>query len=169
MSNAILTEFENINECFLRVLSSFTTEQFNVVPFEGSWTAAQVGDHIAKSQSMITSLIYGNTKPSERNPRKNVEAIKTVFLNFDTKLTSPEFILPAFERLEKAIVINNLNSIAGKVTEVIHTVDLSIICTEFTPPNLGELTGLEWVYFIIYHTQRHTHQLRNIFQKVAVA
>lgn len=168
MSDTILIDYKNTSEHFLRVLSSFTAEQFNMVPFEGSWTAAQVGDHIAKSQSMVAQLFYVNTRTSERNPLKNVETIKKVFLNFDTKLTSPESILPSVERMDKVVVINNLINITGKVTEAIHTVDLSKICTEFVPPNLGELTVLEWVYFMIYHTQRHTNQLNNIFQKVAV-
>lgn len=169
MPDAILNEFENINQRFLNLLSSFTEEQFNTVPFEGSWTAAQVGDHIAKSQSMITGLICGSTRPSQRDPYQKVETVKQIFLDFTTKMTSPEIILPSVNIQAKAMVINNLTSIAGKVTELVNTVDLSETCTDLALPTLGEMTREEWVYFIIYHTQRHTHQLNTIFQTVVAA
>ncbi|MBE7179216.1 MAG: DinB family protein, partial [Mucilaginibacter polytrichastri] len=40
--------------------------------------------------------------------------------------------------------------------------DLSMLCLGFDFPGLGFLTRYEWLYFNIYHTQRHIRQLRNI-------
>ena len=166
MTNTILAEFKNINNRFLHLLSSFTEEQFNIVPFEGSWTAAQVGDHVERSQFLVSGIMSSPTMPTQRDSQEKVETLKRIFLDFTTKLTSPEMILPSAEKMEKARIINNLTSIAGKVDEVINTVNLAEICTAFKLPNIGEMTGEEWAYFIIYHTQRHTHQLNNILQKV---
>ena len=38
-------------------LSSVKDEQFNEIPFEGSWTAAQVADHILKSQAGFDKIL----------------------------------------------------------------------------------------------------------------
>ncbi len=51
----------------------------------------------------------------------------------------------------------------AKITEAIKTLDLSATCTVFELPGFGEFTRSEWIWFAIYHTQRHTHQLKNIY------
>ena len=33
-------------------------------------------------------------------------------------------------------------------------------------PNFGQITNLEMLYFVLYHTQRHTHQLKNIVKHI---
>ncbi len=78
----------------LQTISSFPEEKFNTVPFEGSWTAAQVSDHILKSVSGIQEMLYTTTKPTARQPDEKVGAIKAMFLDFTTKMKSPDFVLP---------------------------------------------------------------------------
>ena len=84
---------ETINK-LLQTISSFPEEKFNTVPFYGSWTAAQVSDHILKSASGIQKMLSTNTKPTTRQPHEKIEAIKSMFLDFNTKMKSHEFVLP---------------------------------------------------------------------------
>lgn len=48
-------------------LASFTEENLNRLPYENSWTAAQVFDHLLKSYSVVETL-NGGVKDAGRNP-----------------------------------------------------------------------------------------------------
>ena len=44
----------DVNKTFTElaeIISSFNEDQINLIPFEGSWTAGQVGEHIILSLS----------------------------------------------------------------------------------------------------------------------
>ncbi len=162
MKQEMLTTFEKANLDLQKILAPFDNQLLNIVPFEGSWTAAQVASHVLKSQSFISGLLYGKTHPAERNPVEKVEVIKKIFLDFTTKLKSPDIILPPDEAQEKEALISHLKTVSAKVTAAIERLPLSEVCEEFVLPDMGELTRTEWIYFIIYHTQRHLHQIENI-------
>jgi hypothetical protein len=157
----VLKEMEGIKADQLQLLSSFDQQKINTIPYEGSWTAAQVGDHIFKSDTMFLKALYGPVKQSERDPAEKIEGIKEVFLNFNTKLKSPKVIIPAIISHDRETLLNSLKGTATQLTEAVQKLDLSEIC--LTPlPASDELTRLEIMYFIVYHTQRHIHQLQKI-------
>ena len=47
------------------LISKFNDTQFNLQPFEGSWTGSQVVDHIRKSVKGIPSEFFGQYKCGE--------------------------------------------------------------------------------------------------------
>lgn len=163
MAKEILSEMTNTTAKLLQTISSFPEENFNTVPFEGSWTAAQVSDHILKSVSGIHELLYTTTKPTSRQPDEKLESIRAMFLDFSTKMKSPDFVLPRNTPLEKGRVLTAWEGTKAKITEAVKTLDLSATCTAFEIPGFGEFTRSEWAWFAIYHIQRHTHQLKNIY------
>ena len=166
MTNEILGEFEGVKKGLIQTISTFNQEEFNTIPFKGSWTAGQVAEHVYKSVSSFTKGLYGKVKPTTRQPDEKVEPIKKAFLDFDTKMSSPDFILPSSGAHDKNATLNSLENTMDKITDAIKKFDLTETCLSFVPPVIGELTRLESIYFVIYHTQRHIHQLKNISQKV---
>jgi hypothetical protein len=164
MTNNILIEMTETTNNLLQTISSFPAEKFNTIPFEGSWTAAQVSDHILKSVSGVLELLFSNTKPTTRQPDEKVEAIKSMFLDFTTKMKSPEFVLPENSPIEKEKILNAWANTKTKLIDAIKTLDLPATCTVFELPGFGEFTRAEWIWFAIYHTQRHTRQLKNIYE-----
>lgn len=158
-------EFESATGELLQLLSGFSQEQINTVPFSGSWTGAQVGDHLLKSYG-IAQTLYGPVKQTERPIDQHIEGIKAAFLNFTTKLTSPDFIVPRNTTYDKEALLSSLQHASAKISEAIQALDLSPTCVGFAFPVLGHLTRLEIAYFMICHTKRHNHQLKNIFQKI---
>ncbi len=93
MSKDILIEMTNTAGKLLQTISVFSEEKFNTVPFEDSWTAAQVSDHILKSVSGVLEMLYTNTKQTKRQPDEKAGAIRSMFLDFTTKMKSPDFVL----------------------------------------------------------------------------
>lgn len=157
----IANDFDQTAQDLLKIISSFNENIFNKVPFEGSWTAAQVADHVSKSLSGAAKALYGEVWPTQRKPDEHVEKLRSVFLNFEFKMQSPEFILPAKQKLEKAEVYQRLKEVTDTISKATKTLDLSFTST-IPFPKLPELTRYEWVSFSVFHTQRHIRQLKKI-------
>jgi len=156
MSDATTDEFQQL-------VSYFSEETINETPFEGSWTAAQVAVHITKSNRSMVQGLYAAGKPATRKLDERLPELKTVFLDFTTKLKSPEFILPTQQTYQKDVLLTDLQDSARQLKEASSTINLS---EAMNLPALGEMTKLEMVWFTIFHTQRHIHQLKNISQKI---
>lgn len=159
----------DINKTFtelVKIISSFHEHQINATPFEDSWTAGQVAEHIIMSGSGFVEIIYGPVAETRRAPDELIERIKTSFLDFTIKMKSPDFIIPAEKNYEKKELLKTLEDIRQKINQAIENLDLLKTCLAFELPVLGFVTRLEAIYFILYHTQRHVHQLKNIYQKL---
>ncbi|GAA3929705.1 DinB family protein [Chitinophaga oryziterrae] len=159
-------EFENTAAELIKTLSSFSETEINVVPFEGSWTAGQVGEHIYKSVSGVSQVLQGAVTSTERNPGEKIKIIGDLFLNFNEKFKSPEFIIPSDQPHDKNLLLKSLTLTLNEVGDNIKKQDQSLTCLEFALPGFGELTRMEWNHFIVVHTQRHIHQLKNIGEHV---
>ena len=162
----VLTEIDETITEFCQHISSFTQEQTNVVPFEGSWTAGQLAMHVIMSASGFLEIMNGPVKETERKADELVATIKKDFLDFNSKMKSPDFVVPPDTSYNKEELLHSLEDIKAKIKQAIETLDLTKTCLAFELPVYGFLTRLEAVYFILYHTQRHIHQLKNIHQKV---
>ncbi|MDB5014957.1 MAG: hypothetical protein JWQ25_3159 [Daejeonella sp.] len=165
MEKELASEFNDTTEELLRLLLSFNNEEFNTSPFEGSWTAAQLAEHILRSDILFINTLNGPSKTTERQPDENIKGFKEMMLNFNSKLNSPEKIVPPAGIYQKENLLDNLSKTSLQLKYLIKTSDLS---KTYNHPILGEITRLEIFYFIIYHTQRHIHQLKNIIEKVCV-
>ena len=163
MKEAIKKE---INETFNeldKMLFSFSNEQLNIIPFEGSWTAGQVAEHIIKSLTGLNGFLNGPTEATNRNADEKVKALKDLFLNFDIKMKSPDFILPGNTTYTGEELLKTITKLKNEMLQAAD-LDLSLICNSFELPTFGKMTRLEWINFYIVHTERHTQQLKNIFR-----
>src|SRR5260221_2364405 len=156
--------FISLDYIFAELLATIETlsePALNTVPFADSWTAAQLDTHVTKSNISIAQALDMEAKKAERNPGERVPELKEIFLDFTIKFQSPDFIVPAAGNYEKEILIAKLKRSIERLKEQRNKVNLSGI---LSLPAFGEITKLELLYFVLYHTQRHTHQLKNIIQ-----
>jgi len=160
----LVNEIKETKEQLIAAIDAFSNTEFNTVPFEGSWTPAQVSEHILKSSS--AKLLYGNTSASKRPPDEKVAEIKRIFLDFSTKMQSPDFILPSSVPHKKEDMIAALAEKNDAFAEAAATLDLSLTCNDFEMPGMGFLTRLELTNFYLAHTQRHIHQLQKIKEAI---
>lgn len=143
MTENILNELKNVTDDLLQTINLFTEEQFNVVPFERSWTAAQVVQHLVKSELKTIQIFGAGAVITQRKFDEHAEAIKSIFLNFTTKLPSPEFTIPSNNKDEKSVAYNNLKSGRDEILKIAESVDLSRTFKDFQFPQFGALTGME--------------------------
>ena len=143
----------------LALISSADTSIINRVPFKNSWTAAQLVVHLIKSNSHIVRSLSLKGKIIERDPAERAPELEKIFLDFSTKMQSPEFILPQDMIYHKEEIIKDyVQSMEQLKDERDHVNLLEAISHRA----FGEITKLELLYFVLYHTQRHLHQLKNI-------
>lgn len=164
MKNDLVAEIASTKEMLLTALGSFTRQNINQVPFEGSWTAGQVGEHVLKSASGVLQTITGPVKPGGRDPEQNVKPLADAFLNFEIKFQSPDFIIPSNEPKDRDYLLSALNEAFEGIKKVTGSADLNLVCTSFEMPVMGQMTRLEFINFTVFHTKRHTHQLNNILK-----
>ena len=169
MIEEIISGLEETTKDLLSVFRLFTQEEFNKIPFEGSWTAGQVAEHLFKSESNIPRVLNGNSKEAERDPFQHVPIIQKIFLDYTTKLQSPEFILPSNEPKNKEVFLKGFEGTRKELRNLIETKDLYKTFTDFSFPQIGQLTGWELICFAVCHSKRHIRQMKIIAEKLRSA
>lgn len=159
-----LKEFNTTTDTLWKVVNEYSEEQINEIPFEGSWSAAQVIVHVTKSNSGIAKAMKLDGEKINRDADARVDELKNTFLDYSVKFKSPEFILPPDGPYEKIKVISELESSIEQLKQSSKNANLS---EAIKHPAFGEITKLELLYFVLYHIQRHTRQLRNIFSELS--
>jgi hypothetical protein len=164
MKNDLLEEVKRTKEQLLETLALFDDKDINTIPFEGSWTGGQVAEHVLKSLSGALTNVTGAVKPTERAPDVHVKELRNIFLDMNIKMKSPEAIIPSDELKNKEALAAKLSEKLDGLKSVAANDDLTQTCTLFEMYKMGALTRLEWISFSMYHTQRHTNQLKNIIE-----
>lgn len=162
MRQEIIPQFENALEQTISLLESLTKEQLNSVPFEGSWTAAQVGRHIYKSIKGTHEMLQKPMPVPDRNPLKRTQEFKDILLDFDLKMESPDFLIPENETYYGGQLIASINEVKGEVLPVVATANLEEEAPLAEGHPLKGSTKLEILHFLTYHSVRHNRQIEKI-------
>lgn len=157
--NEILAETAEAVSQLIDLMSSVDERKINTIPYVDSWTAPQLLRHVTKSINGMAKAMLTNAKPAERDPGERIKELKKVFLDFSKKLKSPEFIVPEEGPYEKQPVIDDLNKSFIQFKDNANSAILNEL-VEGLP--LGPITKLEIIHFVLFHTQRHLHQMKKI-------
>jgi hypothetical protein len=160
MIHQITTDHKSVTDELLHLLSGLSGERLNIKPAAGRWSAAQVCDHINKSDKFVLSVLEGGAEPADRDPQKQIAPIRDLFLDFSTKFKAPDVSVPGEGVYVSEEVQQRLKSSRAKLEEASRWPELQLICTDSEFPGMGKLSRIEWLYFSVYHAQRHLHQLR---------
>ncbi len=164
----LISEIDRVFEEFIQIITSLSNEQLHTSPFESSWTAGQLSQHVIKYSSGLAEILNGPVKETNRKFDDKVKMIKSDFLNFNIKMKSPKFLVPENMKYDKETILNQLEKNKKEIISVAPNLDLTQTCLAFEIPVYGKLTRFEMLYFILFHTQRHVHQLKNIHDVLAL-
>jgi DinB superfamily len=166
-TNPIKELFTSIDEAaseLTGLLSPLSEEQINTVPFKYSWTPAQLATHVTKSNKGMAQALEMEGKPANRNPGEKIKELKDTFLNFSIKMKSPDFIVPEPGPYKKEAMMASLKKSNEQLKENAGKANTNEMIN--LPAAFGEITKLELIHFVLYHTQRHIHQLKNILPHI---
>lgn len=160
LQTSIVETYKKLNEIY----SQFSQTQLNTVPYQGSWTAGQTTQHILKASSGFAALFLGKTEKTIRKPDLYIKDVEALFLNFNIKMNSPDDLLPEIVDNNKNEQTLELLKREAELLTLSETHDLTLTCLDFQIPGFEKFTILEWISFALIHTQRHTHQLNQIYK-----
>ncbi|TDH21255.1 DinB family protein [Segetibacter sp. 3557_3] len=140
-SKQITTDLLDSLSELINQVSSLNEAQLNTCPFHGSWTPAQVSQHLVLSNSGFLEVINGPVSEANRNPAEFIPAIKNDFLNFSIKMKSPEFVEPPDTYYNKEELIQALHLLRTGVTALVPNIDLAKICMAFEYRYMASLAG----------------------------
>lgn len=155
----LIQSVANAFQAFTDLVKEFDTEAINWTASPGSWSAAQVADHVTKSNHSIARALLVKGTLINRNPFERVPELKKVFLDFNTKLKAPDFIWPGQVHYEKNTLVKKLLASVGLLLESAEGEELLEMINH---PAFGDITKFEILHFVVYHTLRHVHQLEKI-------
>lgn len=159
-------ELQSTAKHLIAAIEAISNGDFTSTPFEGKWSAGENAEHVRLSVGGVPSLLKGPVAKTNRAPDVHVNAIKTLFLDFNAKYPSAPGLIPAKTQYDKQTLIRELTAAFDEVAEVAAQLDLTDTCTAAEFNGIGKLTRLEWISVAVYHTQRHTHQLELIESKL---
>lgn len=155
----ILTAIDEAISQLVGLMSSLDETQVNTVPYEDSWTAGQLFSHVTKSINGMAGAMLKESAPAERDPGEKIAMLRETFLNFSTKMQSPDFIIPDDGPYQKQDTILALTASFEKMKEGTSKANLTELVKGLP---FGDVTKLELLHFVLYHTQRHLQQLKKI-------
>ena len=158
--SSLTNDLRSTKEELLQSAASLTENNIDKVPFEGSWTAGQLLEHVDKAVS--PGLLQGKVQASNRAADEKVAQLKNIFLDFNTKMKSPGFIEPTETTHDKSTLMDSLSGKFDELISAAETMKLDEECLDFEVPGMGKFTRYEWISFYMIHTQRHIHQLKKI-------
>lgn len=161
----LISDLDISTRQLLQQLSFFSDKGFNRQPPDNGWSAAQIGEHLLMLDVIAATVMSGETIPTNRPPDEKVTIIKTAMEDV-TKRIAPERVQPSTTGKDKLTLIKDIQQQRDSLKNIIGTTDITDACSSFKHPALGTLTKLEWLYFIIYHTQRHVEQLHQLGEKL---
>lgn len=156
----------DIEQTIAWLIKLIDPETYNHVPFEGSWTAGQVVEHINIVGTGFHQLVNGATETTTRPVDELVGRIKTMFLDFDQKSIASANVTPATGNYDLKDHLIKLENIKTAIINDVNTLDMNMTCVSFDIRAFGYLTRLEAIYFFLFHTKRHVHQLQNIVNQL---
>lgn len=152
-------EYVAMYDSLLQTIDAFKEKDYNKQPPFGGWTPAEVVQHIIMATGDLPDQ---QTVPTDRLYFEKDETIRSVFLDFNTKMNAMDMLTPENREYNREEQVKSIEGIREKHLRSIREKDLFALCLDFELPVWGTLTRYEWVKFIGYHTIRHLHQLKNI-------
>ncbi len=120
-------------------------------------------EHILITEGLVNNVLKGKTRATDiRDPEKKIEIIQTAFEDHTKKYQAGGPILPTSNSFDPLSGIEKFKAQRKLLEEIIKTEDLSQTCDDFRHFGFGYLTRVEWVYFNIYHGDRHRVQIENL-------
>ncbi len=127
----IASEINNTFSEVEQVFASISNEAVNIVPFKDSWTAAQLMQHIILSVSGFNKMMNDQVGESKANPEALKERIKKDFLDLNTKMKSPDFIVPEQKVYKKVELLQTFRELKRSVIQTVNNLDLAKTCPSF--------------------------------------
>lgn len=159
MNAALTLALKENTYVLLKELSRFDYPSFNSKPDPHAWSAGEIAEHLLIFDLRLSSIL--STEPSymERDPQERIEQIADRLADRVNRLEAPAPLLPSGTAKDPEALYEKLSLSRNQLLQKCEESDLTLFFTATPHPILGVLSGVEWINFLIHHTNRHLQQL----------
>lgn len=161
---AVISEMAKAGQAMDELLDRFAESTLNRIPPGSGWSSAQVVDHVTRSNRAMSAALEMPGALADRDPAQRREELRSMFMNFSNKFTSPAFIEPENKYYDKDVLQHAFRQSLQTLHDKAATAGYA---TMINLPGFGQITKLELLYFVGYHTKRHVYQLQNLYDRVS--
>lgn len=126
---------------------------------EEIWSAAQIGQHLMKTERLSIRVLKGPSRDRDGDPWAKVDQIKEAFLKSDNKYESGGPIQPSKRPPGKDTLLAQLQGAREQLLVIMKSSGAEEECSGFEHAMFGFLTRGEWMYYHLYHGERHRRQM----------
>lgn len=152
----IATTYLDLSGQYTAILELMGETELNKVPYTGSWTAAQVIQHIGKANH--SGFLSAPGQKANRDIGEFIPMLEREFMDFEIKMSSPDFLVPANREYSKQETLELIQTRFQSLADNLFQSDLTLILDS----PLGLVTKWELANFILFHSKRHLHQLEKV-------
>lgn len=162
----IIEQLQEATQAFVSTVNNFPIDHFNDRMKENKWSAGEITEHVVKTDQAILQVLQGNTEPSSRPTREKVARIREVFGNHDQGYKAGKFIFPSEAPKDRGALAIQFQSVRQQLMDLSGTLERSVLCKNFEHRAFGFLTPEEWLFFVIFHGDRHLYQILQLEQLI---
>lgn len=153
-------------ESVLQTVNNISAEQLSFSK-DGRWSILQVLEHICITEYSVCRLL---AKPSETISDAD-EIIgkekmqRRVVGGRSYKLSAPERLLPKGEITDAAAFEKRFTEQREALKQDLLSGKIAVDNRVFKHLVIGDMTITDWLYFLVYHTERHADQVRDLVKE----
>jgi hypothetical protein len=132
---------------------------------EDTWSILEGLEHIFLINKAVYKVLTTPAKVIESAPVElfgEQKINKLLVINRGFKVGAPDFYKPTGSFISIDTAKQNLNGINNRILNHINTYKIEEETITIKHPMLGEMTKVDWVHFMIAHTNRHILQIEEI-------
>lgn len=151
---------------FIMTLRGVPAEVLNVKPAPEKWSPGEIAEHVALVEERSLAVASGPGKPAEGyDVDKRIALLRGIFTDQDKKYIAPAQVEPTAGPKDREALVARIQATRSGLIEAVKTLDLTETATAFAHPAFGEITRVEWIYAVVFHTERHRLQIEAITRK----
>ncbi|MDN4494622.1 DinB family protein [Ureibacillus aquaedulcis] len=150
-----------VREELLKSVSSLTDEQLNEVVEEGSWSIAQILEHLYIMELNVVRQIRLALNQEEYDEPGSFPL--HVVADRTKKISAPEILIPSNNFLTSEELREKLSASRAFLEKIAHHhSEEELNQKTFAHRRFGVLTLSQWISLVGYHEQRHIGQVEEI-------
>ncbi len=141
--------------------------QVHFKPAENCWSVLECLEHIYLINKAVMGAMTGIT--AENMP----DNIKTELFGEEKldkllvkgrafKVPAPDFVKPKGKFVNLSEASQHIDTVANRLIEHINSYPVEQDVRTYKHPILGYMTPMDWVHFMVSHTERHIHQIEDL-------
>lgn len=163
----VIEMLEENSKRFLTNIENLSETQWNYKPASGSWSVAEVAEHITLSDGLLLSIAERSLKSPADNVKASAlqgkeNAVIERLKDRSQKAKAPESLNPTGKFATRKELIEAFKLTREKTINYVKTTKDSLKNHVVPHPTFGDLTAYQWLVMIPAHANRHVDQLEEV-------